>query len=108
MLVLHEKIDSLIWHYLSNGRILKLPAAPKSLYILFLVCGIYKSVRLSISIYMQALLHSVPIGRLVVLDLFAEVKPLWNTSEQFFKVPYIWQVFSYCRLTFATEFYLFG
>ncbi|KAF8399341.1 hypothetical protein HHK36_015206 [Tetracentron sinense] len=31
---------------------------------------------------MQALLHSVPMGRLVVLDLFAEVKPIWITSEQ--------------------------
>ncbi|KAM7471348.1 hypothetical protein LguiA_009531 [Lonicera macranthoides] len=31
---------------------------------------------------MQALLHSVPIGRMVVLDLFAEVKPVWTTSEQ--------------------------
>lgn len=38
----------------------------------------------------QALLHSVPIGRLVVLDLFAEVKPIWDTSEQFYGVPYIW------------------
>ncbi|KAK1268870.1 hypothetical protein QJS04_geneDACA006846 [Acorus gramineus] len=39
---------------------------------------------------MKALLHSVPIGRLVVLDLFAEVKPVWLTSEQFYGVPYIW------------------
>ncbi|KAF9623317.1 hypothetical protein IFM89_000806 [Coptis chinensis] len=39
---------------------------------------------------MKALLHSVPIGKLVVLDLFAEVKPLWITSEQFYGVPYIW------------------
>ncbi|KAG9449509.1 hypothetical protein H6P81_009474 [Aristolochia fimbriata] len=39
---------------------------------------------------MQALLHSVPIGRLVVLDLFAEVKPIWNSSEHFYGVPYIW------------------
>ncbi|KAJ8753533.1 hypothetical protein K2173_022774 [Erythroxylum novogranatense] len=31
---------------------------------------------------MKALLHSVPLGRLVVLDLFAEVKPIWITSEQ--------------------------
>ncbi|KAB5531975.1 hypothetical protein DKX38_018645 [Salix brachista] len=38
----------------------------------------------------KALLHSVPIGRLVVLDLFAEVKPIWITSEQFYGVPYIW------------------
>ncbi|KAG5234115.1 alpha-N-acetylglucosaminidase [Salix suchowensis] len=38
----------------------------------------------------KALLHSVPIGRLVVLDLFAEVKPIWITSEQFYAVPYIW------------------
>ncbi|KAK7828801.1 alpha-n-acetylglucosaminidase [Quercus suber] len=39
---------------------------------------------------MQALLQSVPLGRLVVLDLFAEVKPIWITSEQFYGVPYIW------------------
>ncbi|XP_058112096.1 alpha-N-acetylglucosaminidase-like isoform X2 [Magnolia sinica] len=39
---------------------------------------------------MQALLHSVPLGRLVVLDLFAEVKPIWISSEQFYGVPYIW------------------
>ncbi|KAL6013392.1 hypothetical protein ACLOJK_003890 [Asimina triloba] len=41
---------------------------------------------------MQALLHSVPLGRLVVLDLFAEVKPVWLSSEQFYGVPYIWKV----------------
>ncbi|KAL7192045.1 hypothetical protein ACSBR2_023986 [Camellia fascicularis] len=41
---------------------------------------------------MKALLHSVPVGRMVVLDLFAEVKPIWPTSEQFYGVPYIWKV----------------
>ncbi|KAK7411528.1 hypothetical protein VNO78_02962 [Psophocarpus tetragonolobus] len=41
---------------------------------------------------MKALLHSVPVGKLVVLDLFAEVKPIWVTSEQFYGVPYIWKV----------------
>ncbi|ESW10117.1 hypothetical protein PHAVU_009G182100 [Phaseolus vulgaris] len=41
---------------------------------------------------MKALLHSVPLGKLVVLDLFAEVKPIWVTSEQFYGVPYIWKV----------------
>ncbi|KAG9147805.1 hypothetical protein Leryth_003414 [Lithospermum erythrorhizon] len=39
---------------------------------------------------MKALLHSVPVGKLVVLDLYAEVKPVWSTSEQFYGVPYIW------------------
>ncbi|KAM7274722.1 hypothetical protein ACFE04_016588 [Oxalis oulophora] len=39
---------------------------------------------------MKALLHSVPKGRLVVLDLFAEVKPIWINSEQFYGTPYIW------------------
>ncbi|KAK8479051.1 hypothetical protein V6N11_074118 [Hibiscus sabdariffa] len=37
---------------------------------------------------MKALLHSVPLGKLVVLDLFAEVKPIWISSEQFYGVPY--------------------
>ncbi|MBA0790241.1 hypothetical protein Gohar_014905 [Gossypium harknessii] len=41
---------------------------------------------------MQALLHSVPLGKLVVLDLYAEVKPIWISSEQFYGVPYIWKV----------------
>ncbi|KAI5446101.1 hypothetical protein KIW84_014084 [Lathyrus oleraceus] len=41
---------------------------------------------------MKALLHSVPVGNLLVLDLFAEVKPIWITSEQFYGVPYIWSM----------------
>ncbi|KAI3759359.1 hypothetical protein L6452_07117 [Arctium lappa] len=41
---------------------------------------------------MQALLHSVPIGKMIVLDLFAEVNPIWTTSDQFYGVPYIWKV----------------
>lgn len=40
----------------------------------------------------QALVHAVPIGKMIVLDLFAEVKPIWTTSDQFYGVPYIWQV----------------
>ncbi|WOH10514.1 hypothetical protein DCAR_0729983 [Daucus carota subsp. sativus] len=39
---------------------------------------------------MEANLHSVPIGKMVVLDLFAEVLPIWPPSEQFYGVPYIW------------------
>lgn len=40
----------------------------------------------------QALLHSVPLGKLIVLDLYAEVKPIWATSKQFYGTPYIWKV----------------
>ncbi|KAI8545871.1 hypothetical protein RHMOL_Rhmol07G0071100 [Rhododendron molle] len=39
---------------------------------------------------MQALLHSVPFGKMIVLDLFAEVKPIWKTSLEFYGTPYIW------------------
>lgn len=39
---------------------------------------------------MKALLHSVPIGKMIVLDLFAEVKPIWEISSQFYGVPYVW------------------
>ena len=42
--------------------------------------------------YFQALLHSVPLGKLIVLDLYAEVKPIWATSKQFYGIPYIWKV----------------
>lgn len=38
----------------------------------------------------QALLHSVPLGKLIVLDLFADVKPIWKISSHFYGVPYIW------------------
>ncbi|XXG79446.1 hypothetical protein AAC387_Pa09g0511 [Persea americana] len=39
---------------------------------------------------MIALLHSVPFGKMIVLDLFADVKPIWNTSSQFYGTPYVW------------------
>ncbi|XP_022150276.1 alpha-N-acetylglucosaminidase [Momordica charantia] len=39
---------------------------------------------------MKALLHSVPFGKMIVLDLFAEVKPIWRTSSQFYGTPYVW------------------
>ncbi|KAG0483644.1 hypothetical protein HPP92_011728 [Vanilla planifolia] len=39
---------------------------------------------------MKALLHSVPIGKMIVLDLFADVIPIWKTSSQFHGVPYVW------------------
>ncbi|XP_062169600.1 alpha-N-acetylglucosaminidase-like [Alnus glutinosa] len=53
---------------------------------------------------MKALLHSVPVGRLVVLDLFAEVKPIWTTSQQFYGVPFIW-----CMLhNFAANIEMYG
>eukprot|EP00249_Psilotum_nudum_P007291 c20452_g1_i1 orf=225-2597(-) len=39
---------------------------------------------------MKALLKSVPLGKLVVLDLFADVKPIWQTSDNFYGTPYIW------------------
>ncbi|XP_030493952.2 alpha-N-acetylglucosaminidase [Cannabis sativa] len=39
---------------------------------------------------MKALLHSVPFGKMIVLDLFADVKPVWKTSSQFYGTPYVW------------------
>ncbi|XP_023751565.1 alpha-N-acetylglucosaminidase [Lactuca sativa] len=39
---------------------------------------------------MKALLHSVPFGKMIVLDLFAEVKPIWESSSQFYGTPYVW------------------
>ncbi len=38
----------------------------------------------------QALLEGVPKDRLIMLDLFAEVFPLWNRTEAFQGVPFIW------------------
>lgn len=39
---------------------------------------------------MKALLHSVPFGKMIVLDLFAEAKPIWKSSSQFYGTPYVW------------------
>ncbi|KAM7263511.1 hypothetical protein ACFE04_001194 [Oxalis oulophora] len=38
----------------------------------------------------KALLHSVPLGKMIVLDLFADVHPIWKTSSHFYGVPYVW------------------
>ncbi|GAB2289027.1 hypothetical protein Dimus_023329 [Dionaea muscipula] len=38
----------------------------------------------------KALLHSVPFGKMIVLDLFADVKPIWQASSQFYGTPYVW------------------
>ncbi|PIA33951.1 hypothetical protein AQUCO_03900072v1, partial [Aquilegia coerulea] len=43
---------------------------------------------------MKALLHSVPLGKMIVLDLFADVKPIWETSSQFYETPYVCQNYS--------------
>ncbi|KAF3437335.1 hypothetical protein FNV43_RR20088 [Rhamnella rubrinervis] len=39
---------------------------------------------------MKALLHSVPFGKMIVLDLFADVHPIWRSSSQFYGTPYVW------------------
>uniref|UniRef100_A0A8C8R5U4 Alpha-N-acetylglucosaminidase n=1 Tax=Pelusios castaneus TaxID=367368 RepID=A0A8C8R5U4_9SAUR len=38
----------------------------------------------------RALLHGVPIGRMLVLDLFAESKPVYLRTESFYGQPFIW------------------
>uniref|UniRef100_A0A8B9V5T2 Alpha-N-acetylglucosaminidase n=1 Tax=Anas zonorhyncha TaxID=75864 RepID=A0A8B9V5T2_9AVES len=38
----------------------------------------------------RALLHGVPLGRMIVLDLFAESKPVYPWTESFYGQPFIW------------------
>ncbi|KAJ3607513.1 hypothetical protein NHX12_024564 [Muraenolepis orangiensis] len=38
----------------------------------------------------KALLHGVPIGRMIVLDLFAETEPVFTYTESFYGQPFIW------------------
>ncbi|XP_062331478.1 alpha-N-acetylglucosaminidase [Osmerus eperlanus] len=38
----------------------------------------------------QALLNGVPIGRMIVLDLFAESTPIFSYTKSFFGQPFIW------------------
>ncbi|XP_019748147.1 alpha-N-acetylglucosaminidase [Hippocampus comes] len=38
----------------------------------------------------RALLHGVPLGRMIVLDLFAETEPIFSYTESFYGQPFIW------------------
>ncbi|MEE6516461.1 hypothetical protein FKM82_025959 [Ascaphus truei] len=38
----------------------------------------------------RALLHGAPIGKIIVLDLFAETVPVYLTTESFYGQPFIW------------------
>ena len=45
---------------------------------------------LDLDILAQALVQGVPQGRLVLLDLYAEVFPLWSRTQSFYGAPFIW------------------
>ncbi|XP_076826450.1 alpha-N-acetylglucosaminidase [Brachyhypopomus gauderio] len=52
----------------------------------------------------RALLHGVPLGRMIVLDLFAESAPVFPLTRSFYGQPFIW-----CMLhNFGGNFGLFG
>lgn len=38
----------------------------------------------------KALLHGVPLGKMIVLDLFAETEPIFSYTESFYGQPFIW------------------
>lgn len=38
----------------------------------------------------QALLNGVPLGRMIVLDLFAETEPIFSYTQSFYGQPFIW------------------
>ncbi|XP_025109026.1 alpha-N-acetylglucosaminidase-like isoform X2 [Pomacea canaliculata] len=38
----------------------------------------------------KALLTSVPLGRMIILDLFAELSPVYQRTESFYGQPFIW------------------
>lgn len=38
----------------------------------------------------KAFLQGVPVGELLVLDLYAENSPIFNVTESFYGQPYIW------------------
>uniref|UniRef100_A0A3B5A2Z6 Alpha-N-acetylglucosaminidase n=2 Tax=Stegastes partitus TaxID=144197 RepID=A0A3B5A2Z6_9TELE len=38
----------------------------------------------------QAFLHGVPLGRMIVLDLFAETEPIYSYTNSFYGQPFIW------------------
>ncbi|KAF9586960.1 hypothetical protein IFM89_039832 [Coptis chinensis] len=69
------------------------PPTSDPAYISLLGAAVYKAMSYSNKNavwLMQALLHSVPFGKMIVLDLFADVKPIWEESSQFYGTPYVW------------------
>ncbi|XP_067825384.1 alpha-N-acetylglucosaminidase isoform X2 [Heptranchias perlo] len=38
----------------------------------------------------KALLHGVPLGRMIILDLFADSRPAYSFTESFYGQPFIW------------------
>ena len=38
----------------------------------------------------QAYLQGVPLGRMIVLDLYAEILPVWKGTHSFYGQPFIW------------------
>ena len=40
--------------------------------------------------YNVTLFSGVPLGKMIVLDLFAEVHPIWKKSNSFYGQPFIW------------------
>lgn len=51
---------------------------------LFLDTGFWKPPQV------KALLHGVPLGKMIVLDLYAEYTPIWKTTDSFYGQPFIW------------------
>ncbi|XP_068725603.1 alpha-N-acetylglucosaminidase-like [Montipora capricornis] len=51
---------------------------------LFLDTGFWKPPQV------KALLHGVPLGKMIVLDLYAENTPVWKTTDSFYGQPFIW------------------
>ena len=46
----------------------------------------------------------VPLGRMIVLDMMADIEPFWSRTESFFGQPFIW-----CMLqNFGGQLGLFG
>ena len=41
---------------------------------------------------MQAVLHAVPLGGLIVLDLWSETVPVWSQTDAYYGTPFIWNM----------------
>jgi alpha-N-acetylglucosaminidase len=41
---------------------------------------------------MKALLHAVPHGKLLVLDLYSEDSPVWSRTDSYYGTPFIWNM----------------
>uniref|UniRef100_A0A672S4B0 N-acetyl-alpha-glucosaminidase n=1 Tax=Sinocyclocheilus grahami TaxID=75366 RepID=A0A672S4B0_SINGR len=65
------------------------PASSDPAYLASISRAVFNTMTL-VDPQVKALLHGVPLGRMIVLDLFAESMPVYSSTNSFYGQPFIW------------------